>query len=130
MLSKTFTFNKIQKTTDKIEEELNAFLKKHEFKYATQNESTLKGKFIVTIFAVKGSSSIRAKAFKDQNIQELDKKVNDFLHKNGMKFVTQTFVGSSVYTVIFYDSKAETPPTTTATTTTSTDNGGNGTNQN
>lgn len=122
MLSKTFVFTKIQKTTEKIENDINAFLAEHEFKLATQNESTSKGKFIVTIFAVAGKSTIKVKAFKDQHIDALDKKVNLFLKKNPMRFATQTFVGSSVYTIIFYDSAPKTV------TTTPTGNDSNGTN--
>ena len=107
MLSKTFAFNKIQKTIVKIEDDLNGFLKSHSFKFATQNESSLKGKFVVTIFADKGKSSIRAKVFKNQHIDQLDVDVNNFLLKHPMKFATQTFVGSSVYTIIFYDASSK-----------------------
>jgi hypothetical protein len=103
MISKTFAFSKIQKTTDNIEKSLNDFLKEHEFKYATQNESSLKGKFIITLFGEEGKSTLKVKAFKGQDFVDLDKKVNAFLSKVKMKFVTQTFVGSSVYTIVFYD---------------------------
>lgn len=111
MLSKTFVFNRIQKTVDNIEDDLNHFLKDNEFKFATQNESVAKGKFIVTVVAVKGKSSIRCKVFKDQVAAKVDAKVNTFLSKNGMKFMTQTFVGSNIYTIVFFDSKAEQTPT-------------------
>lgn len=104
MISKTFVFSRIQKTTKNIEDSINEFLKDHEFKFATQNESVVKGKFIVTVFGDEKKSSIRIKAFKDQNIQNLDMKVNEFISKIKTKFVTQTFVGSNVYTIIFYDS--------------------------
>lgn len=139
MLSKTFVFNRIQKTVTKIEEDLNKYLEEVEFKYATQNESTAKGKFIVTIFGNKKKGTIRAKVFKDQYVDKIDIEVNKFLAKHGMKFATQTFVGSSVYTIIFYDTKSEDSKptgdskTTTApatTTTTTQDANTNGTNQN
>jgi hypothetical protein len=115
MLSKTFVFTKIQKTTQRIEDSLNDFLKDHEFKYATQNESATKGKFIVTLFANKKKSTIRVKVFKDQNIDALDQKVNEFLKERPMKFATQTFVGSNVYTILFYDDKSSTDDNTNST---------------
>lgn len=125
MLSKTFVFSKIEKTCEKIEDSLNAFLKDHEFKYSCQNESTLKGKFIVTLFGVpKKDATIRAKVFKDQHLKELDTKVNKFLKTHNMKFATQTFVGSNVYVIVFFDTAKAgdtTPPT---------DANQNGTNQN
>lgn len=108
MLSKTFVFNKIQKSPDAIEERLNEWLKGHEFKYATQNESVAKGKFVITVFANKKKSSIRCKVFRNQLLDALDESVNEFLGEHGMKFVTQTFVGSNIYTVLFYDAKSST----------------------
>jgi hypothetical protein len=107
MISKTFVFSKITKSVQTIEETVNDWLKDNEFKIATQNESTIKGKFIITVFANPKKSSIRAKVFKDQHIPELDAKVNEFLVDRILKGVTQTFVGSNVYTVLFYDSKSK-----------------------
>lgn len=103
MISKTFVFSKIQKTPSLIESSLNDWLKDHSFKFATQNESHLKGKFIVSLFAEEKPGTIRAKVFKDQHVEELDKRVNEFLQSVKMKFVSQTFVGSNVYSIIFFD---------------------------
>lgn len=108
MISKTFVFSKITKATSTIEDTINEWLKDREFKFATQNESAVKGKFVVTVFALEKAGTVRVKAFKDQHVPELDARVNKFLAKNPMKLATQTFVGSNIYTIIFYDTAPKT----------------------
>jgi predicted CopG family antitoxin len=108
MISKTFVFSRIEKTVDKIENTINDHLKSYDFKFATQNESVVKGKFIVTILGKKkNNSTIRVKAFKSQHHKDIDENVNAFLEDKSMKFITQTFVGSNIYTLIFFDSKKD-----------------------
>jgi hypothetical protein len=105
MLIKTLSFNKLQKTKDSIEQQLNDFLATATLKFATQNESVAKGKFIISLFYEPKKGNIRAKIFKSQIIADVDREINAFLEEHDMKLVTQTFVGSNVYTIVFYADK-------------------------
>ena len=107
MICKTFSFSRIEKTPAIIEKDINDFLKENTLKYVIQNESAVKGKVIITIFAEEKPGKIKAKVFKDQNYKSIDKNVNEFLENNSMKFVTQTFIGSNIYTIIFFSEKKE-----------------------
>lgn len=113
MQSKTLSFSKIEKTITKIDTDLNNILKDVTFKFATQNQSYSKGKMVVTLFFEPKAGKIRAKSFKDQNEKKLDELVNDFISDKKVVFTTQTFIGSSIYTIVFYsiEEKIATPPT-------------------
>lgn len=102
MQSQTLSFSKIEKSTARIENDLNAILEKVTFKFATQNQSAIKGKMIVTLFFEEKPGKVRAKAFKDQTYKNLDKAVNEFISDKKVQFVTQTFIGSSIYTIVYY----------------------------
>ncbi len=108
MLVKTFSFNRIQKTISAIEDQINEFLVENTLKFATQNESAVKGKFVVSLFHEQKKGNIRAKVFKSQSATHIDEMVNEFLNEHDMKLVTQTFVGSNIYTIIFYVEKKST----------------------
>ena len=114
MQSKTLSFSKIEKSIEKIDETLNDLLKKVTFKFATQNQSQVKGKMVCTLFFEPKPGSVRAKAFRDQYEKKLDITVNDFISDKKIVFVTQTFIGSSIYTIVYYSiekDKVVTPPT-------------------
>lgn len=106
MIVKTFSFNRVQKTLQGIEDQLNEFLKENTLKFATQNESAAKGKFIVSLYHEPKKGNIKAKAFKAQDIALVDEQINAFLENHDMKLVTSTFVGSTVYVILFYVDKA------------------------
>lgn len=108
MLVKTFSFNKIQKTKDAIEAQINDFLVDNTLKFATQNESAVKGKFVVSLFYEPKKGNIKAKVFKSSMMGQVDDEVNEFLETSDMKLVSQSFVGSNVYTIIFYTEKKTT----------------------
>lgn len=105
MKSKTLVWTKAEKSIDKIEGQLNGLLETVDFKFATQNQSTVKGKMIVTLFFEDKPGKIRARVFKDQKHSSIDDKVNEFLIGKQMKFVTQTYIGSNVYTILYYVEK-------------------------
>lgn len=107
MITKTFTFSRIEKSSELIEKKLNDFLEKHDFKYAVQNESAIKGKMAVSLFCNEKPGKVRAKVFKDGDFKNIDEDINTFLEKNAMKFVTQSFIGSTALTIIFYTNKTE-----------------------
>lgn len=119
MISKTFIFSKLEKSISTIENRINEFLVDNDFKISTQNESTVKGKFIVTIFADETKAGkLLVKGFKDQDARKVDEAVTAFVQEHGMKFVTQTFVGSSIYTLVYYPAGKDTKVTPPADTTT------------
>ena len=113
MQSKTLSFSKIEKTISKIDNKINDLLETVNFKFATQNQSHVRGKMVVTIFFDKGPSTVRAKAFKDQDDQKLDGIINEFIKDKKVIFTTQSFIGSNIYTILYYSVKEvkETPPT-------------------
>jgi hypothetical protein len=102
MQSQTLSFSKVEKSITKIDNDLNAILEKVTFKFATQNQSAIKGKMVVTLFYEEKPGKIRAKAFKDQSHKNLDTHVNEFISDKKVQFVTQTFIGSSIYTIVYY----------------------------
>ena len=105
MISKTLVFTKIQKTPKFIEDQINKELEGRTLKFATQNESQIKGKFITTLFLEDGDGNTKVKVFKDQVIDRIDSSVNDFISNVSFKYCTQSFVGSNVYTLIYYTDK-------------------------
>lgn len=125
MLSKTLQWTKSEKSIVKIDSDLNALLEKVDFKFAVQNQSTVKGKMIVSIFFEDKPGKIRAKSFKDQKASNLDEQIGEFLIGKKMKFVTQTYIGSNIYTIVFYEAQrnddvtppASNPPTDNTTST-------------
>ena len=106
MIVKTFAFSRVQKTLQGIEDQLNEFLEQNTLKFATQNESAVKGKFIVSLYHEPKKGNIRAKVFKSQDLHVVDDQINEFLKDRDMKLVTSTFVGSTVYVILFYIEKA------------------------
>jgi len=102
MQSQTLSFSKIEKSISRIDNDLNSLLEKITFKFATHNQSAIKGKMIVTIFYDEKPGKVRAKAFKDQSHKNLDQVVNNFISDKKVQFVTQTFIGSSIYTIVYY----------------------------
>lgn len=114
MQSKTLSFSKVEKSILKIDTELNSVLENVTFKFATHNQSAVKGKMIVTLFFEEKPGKVRAKAFKGQSHRELDIVVNQFIADKKVQFVTQSFIGSSIYTIIYYLlGKTEEDPTPT-----------------
>lgn len=105
MITKTLSFTKIQKTQNFIESQINKELEGKTLKFTTQNESQIKGKFIVTLFLEEGDGNTKVKVFKDQFIDKIDSAVNDFISNVNFKYCTQSFVGSNVYTLIYYTDK-------------------------
>lgn len=113
MQSKTLSFPKLEKTITRIDSVLNEVLKDTSFKFATQNQSYAKGKMVVTLFFDPKPGTVRAKAFKDQDHRRLDDQINEFISDKKIVFVTQTFIGSSIYSIVYYDiGKKTTEPTT------------------
>lgn len=116
MQSKTLSFSKVEKSITKIDNDLNAILEKVTFKFATHNQSQTKGKMIVTLFFDEKPGKVRAKAFKGQSHRDLDDIVNEFIADKKVQFVTQNFIGSSIYTIIYYlvgkEEQAPVDPTT------------------
>ena len=102
MQSQTLSFSKVEKSIAKIDNDLNAILEKVTFKFATHNQSTIKGKMIVTLCYEEKPGKVRAKAFKDQSHKNVDKSVNEFIADKKVQFITQTFIGSSIYTIVYY----------------------------
>lgn len=105
MITKTLVFNKIQKTPGFIESQINKELDGKTLKFATQNESQMKGKFIVTLFLDEKKSSTKVKVFKEQMIDKMDSAINEFLNDVDFKYCTQSFVGSNVYSLVYYAEK-------------------------
>lgn len=97
-------FTKVEKNPKTIEERINNFLEGKTFKWATQSESTTKGKFFISIFYDNKKSNIKAKVFKDMNKNSLNEKVNEFLDTGvNMKFATQSSSTSAIFLVVFYE---------------------------
>ena len=105
MIAKTLVFNKIQKTPNFIENQINKELEGMTLKFATQNESQIKGKFIITLFLEEKNSSTKVKVFKDQFIDKMDIAINEFLVDKTFKYCTQTFVGSNIYSLVYFSDK-------------------------
>lgn len=107
MKSVTLSWSKLEKSLDRINADLNAVLSKNEFKIATHNQSSVKGRMIVTLFVEPKPGKIRAKCFKDQSHKELDNKINEFIDGKKVKFISQSFIGSNIYTIIYYEAQPD-----------------------
>lgn len=107
MKSVTLSWTKSEKSLDKINNDLNKILSQHDFKIATHNQSTVKGRMIITLCLDEKPGKVRARCFKDQFYKNLDTRINEFISKRKVKFITQSYIGSTIFTVIYYEATAE-----------------------
>jgi hypothetical protein len=107
MKSITLSWTKSEKSIDKINKDLNKVLSKYDFRIATHNQSTVKGRMIITLFLEDKPGKVRAKCFRDQYYKTLDNNVNSFIEQRKVKYVTQSFIGSNIYTIVYYEATKE-----------------------
>ena len=106
MLSKIFTYSRIERVPEKIEDKINDFLEGKTFKFATLSESSTKGQFYVTVFYDVEPGNIRLKAFRDSSKERIDICMNEFLSTGvGMKFASQCSSSNTMTMLIFYSPK-------------------------
>ena len=117
MKNEILSFSKIQKSPHLIEEGLNKVLVLGQYKFATQHESK-SGRLVLSLFIdPKAPSKVKAKVFRDQNVEGLQQQINVFFSKSGakMKYFTQSGGGNTIIAVVYYEEDkvpATTDPTT------------------
>lgn len=116
MKNEILSFNKLEKSPSSMEESINNVLKSGQYKFATQHESQA-GKLILSLFLDSGpASKVQAKVFRAQNTEDLQKQVNNFFQKPGvkLKYYTQSGGSRTIIGVVFYEVEVQQTTTTPA----------------